>query len=389
MSETTLPKKYFGDFTEPLVETPNLVREQLDSYKRLIEEGLKSVFDEFSPISDYSDKKFSLDMSRFTIGKPEYDEHYAKYKRLTYKVPLRIDAKLVNKTTNETKSQEIFIADFPYMTEHGTFIINGVERVIVPQLARSYGVFFLKNIIKGGEYFGAKVIPARGAWVEIESEPDGAISVKIDRKRKFPITTLLRIFGFKGEKDMVAAFAGVNGAADVLKVSLESDPAKTTEESYIEIYKRLRDGDLATPDSAREFVNSIFSIERYDLSRVGRYQFNQRFDLPTTEKALDEQVLLKSDVIRIISHIITLNNTKGAVEDDIDHLGFRRVRYVGEMLQHQVRIGMSRLKRNIQDRMSTVDAETTLPIQFINPRPFQAAVMEFFSTNQLSQFMDQ
>ncbi len=389
MSNTALPKKHFGKFTQNLAETPNLVREQLDSYKRLIEEGIKAVFEEFSPIADYSGKKFDLDISRFSIGEPEYDEHYAKYKRLTYKVPLRIDAKLTNKTTGETKSQEIFLADFPYMTDHGTFIINGVERVIVPQLARSYGVFFLKNEIKGGEYFGAKVIPARGAWVEIDSEPDGGIYVKIDRKRKFPITTLFKVFGLTDEKAMLKALKGVTGAEDVIKASLANDHTESTADAYIEIYKRLRDGDLATPDSAREFVDSIFSKERYDLSRVGRYQFNHRFELPTTDKALDEQTLSTDDVVRIVAKIIELNSTKGATEDDIDHLGFRRVRYVGEMMQHQVRIGMSRMKRNIQDRMSTVDAETTLPIQFINPRPFAAAIMEFFSTNQLSQFMDQ
>ena len=389
MSTTALPKKYFGKFTDSLVETPNLVREQLDSYKWLIEEGIKSVFDEFSPISDYSGKKFDLDISKFIFGKPEYDEHYAKYKRLTYKIPLRIEAKLTNKTTGETKSQEIFLADFPYMTDHGTFIINGVERVIVPQLARSYGVFFLKNEIKGAGYFGAKIIPARGAWVEIESEPDGAIYVKIDRKRKFPVTTLLKVFGLEDEKAMHKAFQGIEGAAEVLNASLEQDETTSVSDAYIEIYKRLRDGDLATPDNAREFVTSIFSAERYDLSKVGRYQFNHRFGLPTTPKALESQVLTTDDIVRIVGHIITLNNTKGAHEDDIDHLGFRRVRYVGEMLQHQVRIGMSRMKRNIQDRMSTVDAETILPIQFVNPRPFSAAIMEFFSTNQLSQFMDQ
>lgn len=389
MSTTSLPKKHFGKFTKGLVETPNLVREQIDSYKRLLEEGVKSVFQEFSPISDYSGKKFDLDISKFTFGKPEYDEHYAKYKRLSYKIPLRIEAKLTNKTTGETKSQEIFLADFPYMTDHGTFIINGVERVVVPQLARSYGVFFLKNMLKGSEYFSAKIIPARGAWVEMESEPDGVIYVKIDRKRKFPVTSLLRVFGMEDEKAMLKAFKGVAGAEEVIKAALEVDIAEDTQAAYLEVYKRLRDGDLATPETAREFVDSIFSKERYDLSKVGRYQFNHRFGLPTTGKNLDEQTLLADDVVRIVSQIITLNNTKGAQEDDIDHLGFRRVRYVGEMMQHQVRIGMSRLKRNIQDRMSTVDAETIMPIQFINPRPFSAAVMEFFSTNQLSQFMDQ
>lgn len=389
MRNAALPKKHFGKFTSNLVETPNLVREQIDSYKRLIETGVKDVFEEFSPISDYSGKKFDLDISKFTFGKPEYDEHYAKYKRLSYKIPLRIEAQLTNKTTGETKSQEIFLADFPYMTDHGTFIINGVERVVVPQLARSYGVFFLKNLLKGAEYFSAKIIPARGAWVEVESEPDGVIYVKIDRKRKFPVSSLLRVFGLEDEQAMLKAFKDVPGADEVIKAALEVDIAEDTQASYLEVYKRLRDGDLATPETAREFVDSIFSKERYDLSKVGRYQFNHRFGLATGDKNLDEQTLTVDDVVRIVGQIITLNNTKGAKEDDIDHLGFRRVRYVGEMMQHQVRIGMSRLKRNIQDRMSTVDAETTIPIQFINPRPFSAAVMEFFSTNQLSQFMDQ
>ena len=389
MKKTALPKKHFGKYGKPMVEVPSLVREQLGSYEWLIEQGIKEVFNEFSPISDYSGKKFDLDISKFTFGKPEYDEHYAKYKRLTYKIPLRIEARLTNKTTGEKKNQEIFLADFPYMTDHGTFIINGVERVIVPQLARSYGVFFLKNEMKGAEYFGAKIIPQRGAWVEIESEPDGAIYVKIDRKRKFAATALLKVFGLEDLKAMEKAFKGIDGAKEVLAATLENDPTMTTDEAYIEIYKRLRDGDLATPENAREFVTSIFSAERYDFSRVGRYQFNHRFELPTTDKALDHQVLSQDDVVRILGHIITLNNTKGATEDDIDHLGFRRVRYVGEMMQHQVRIGMSRMKRNIQDRMSTLDAETILPIQFVNPRPFSAAIMEFFSTNQLSQFMDQ
>ncbi|PCI28696.1 DNA-directed RNA polymerase subunit beta, partial [Candidatus Kaiserbacteria bacterium] len=389
MSNIALPKRHFGKFNTNLTETPSLVQEQLKSYKRLLEVGVKSVFEEFSPISDYSGKKFDLDISKFTFGKPEYDEHYAKFKRLSYKIPLRIEAKLTNKTTGEVKTQEIFLADFPYMTDHGTFIINGVERVVVPQLARSYGVFFLKNEMKGSEYFGAKIIPARGAWVEIESEPDGAIYVKIDRKRKFPVTTFLKVFGLEDEKSMLKAFKGVEGAEEVIKASLENDITETTEAAFLEVYKRLRDGDLATAETAKDFVASIFSKERYDLSKVGRYQFNHRFELKTDGKSLGEQVLTKEDVIRIVGKIITLNKTKGAKADDIDHLGFRRVRYVGEMMQHQVRIGMSRLKRNIQDRMSTVDAETTLPVQFINPRPFSAAVMEFFSTNQLSQFMEQ
>ncbi len=389
MQNKQLPKKLFGHSRESLIEIPDLVREQKDSYKLLIEQGVREVFNEFSPIDDYTGKKFSLDISKYSFGKPEFDEHYAKFKRLTYSIPLKVQAKLHNKVTNETKTQEIFLADFPHMTPHGTFIINGVERVIVPQLARSYGVFFLTNVIKGVEYFGAKIIPARGAWMELEMEPDGAMYVKIDRKRKFPVTSLLRVFGLETEGEMLKALKDVEHAEDVIKATEEVDSAKTAVEAYIEIYKRLRDGDLATPDNAREFVENLFSIDRYDLSKVGRYRFNQRFDMSMEKKALAQQILSQEDIVKIVGNIIRLNNTDGAQPDDIDHLGFRRVRYVGEMLRHQVRIGMSRMKRNIQDRMSTVDPDVVLPVQFVNPRPFYAAVIEFFSTNQLSQFMDQ
>ncbi len=380
-------KKEFGKLRKPIVEVPDLVREQRESFKTLIENGVKEVFEEFSPIEDYTKKKFSLDISKFTFGKPEYDEHYAKYKRLTYSIPLKVQATLHNKITGDKKTQEIFLADFPYMTPHGTFILNGIERVIVPQLARSYGVFFLTTNFKGVDYFGAKIIPARGAWVEIETEPDGIIYVKIDRKRKFPITSLLRVFGLEKDEDILKAFD--KKYREVIEKNLEADPAKTVDDAYLEIYKRLRDGDLASIDNAKEYINGLFQKERYDLSRVGRYRFNQRFDMPIDEKALSEQVLTQKDLIKIIENIITLNNTPDAEPDDIDHLGFRRVRYVGEMLKHQLRVGMSRMKRNIQDRMSTVDPDVTLPVQFINPRPFYASLLEFFSTNQLSQFMEQ
>ena len=296
---------------------------------------------------------------------------------------------LPQKTFDSQKEQEIFFADIPMMTEHGTFIINGVERVIVPQLARSYGIFFTSQEQKGKTFFGAKIIPGRGAWVEIESEHDGIIYVKIDRKKKFPISSLLRIRGIETEKDMLALFKGVPHAEECIKATLEKDPAKTTDESYIEIYKRLRDGDLATVESAREFVDSLFSPERYDLSEIGRHHFNERFNRSLEKKALDERTLSTEDLRLILTRIIELNNTPGSLPDDIDHLGFRRVRYFGEMLTQRVRVGMTRMKRNIQDRMSTIESETSLPMQIINPRPLQAAIKEFFTTNQLSQFAGQ
>lgn len=359
------------------------------SFRWLLEEGFKEIFKEFSPINDYGDKKFELSFTRYEIGAPKYDEFYAKENMLTYEAPVRAIVKLKNKTTQSDKEQEIFLADFPLMTDHGTFIINGVERVIVPQLARSSGVFFTGNDYKGKTYFGAKIIPSRGAWIELESEPDGAVYVRIDRKRKFPVSSLLRVLGASFDKDMTDLLEKAEGGKESIAVALAKDPAKTVEEAYMEIYRRLRDGDLATAETAKDFVDSIFSEERYDLSIVGRVRFNERFKKPTDAKELNRRTVNLDDVVTIVKHILELNHTPGAAPDDIDHLGFRRVRYVGEMLQQKIRVGVSRMKRNIQDRMSTIEPETAQPIAFVNPRPLQASIKEFFTTNQLSQFMQQ
>lgn len=384
-----MPQKRFKFAKDPLVELPDLIQPQRESFKWFVEEGLKQIFKEFSPISDYSDKKFELKFKKYELGNPKCTPAYAKENKLTYDAPLRATVVLKNKTFESDKDQEIFMTDIPVMTEHGTFIINGVERVIVPQLARSYGIFFTAQELKGKTCFGAKIIPARGAWVEIESEADGVIYIKIDRKKKIPVSSLLRVFGLKDEKEMVSLFKDVERGPEYIKATIAKDPAKTVDDSYVEIYKRLRDGDLATVENAREFVNSIFSPERYDLSEIGRHHFNERNGRPTDKKATDERVITLEDIRLIISNIVRLNHEPGAVPDDIDHLGFRRVRYFGEMLQQRVRVGMTRMKRNIQDRMSTIEAETSLPMQIINPRPLQAAIKEFFTTNQLSQFMPQ
>jgi DNA-directed RNA polymerase subunit beta len=384
----TRPKKYFSKYKEPLVEFPNLLETQLVSFEWLVEKGLAEVFKEFSPINDYSGKKFQLDFVSFTLGEPKYDEHYAKANKLTYEGQLKARVKLLNKTMSETKEQEIFMADVPLMTAHGTFIINGVERVIVPQLARSFGIFFTEDEVKGKKHFGAKIIPARGVWIEIETDTDGSLVVRIDKKRKFPATSLLRVLGLHDNAAIEKAFAGTPHEA-IIKAALEKDVAKTLPESYVEIYKRLRDGDLATAENAKEFINSLFSSERYDLSPVGRFRFNKRFEKSMDEKELARRTISAEDVVAVLSHVLTLNATPGAKADDIDHLGQRRVRYVGEMLQQKVRVGMTQIKRNVQDRMSTIDTGTTLPIAIVNQRPLQARIKEFFTTNQLSQFMNQ
>src|SRR3990167_2429894 len=383
------PQKYFGKHREPLVKMPNLVESQLASFREFVDGGAERVFKEFSPMSDHAGKKFELKLVKFSFGDVRWDEHYAKKSMRTFEAPLSMVVKLKNKTTGEEKEQEIFLADFPWMTPHGTFIINGVERIVVPQLARSYGVFFEAVPMKGRTYFAAKIIPARGVWIEIESDPDGAMYVKVDRKRRFPVTALLRVLGLKTDKEIEAHFAKFATAQETIEATLKVDTAKTLEEAYVEIYRRLRDGDIATPDNARDHIESILSSERYDLSKVGRFHFNRRFNLPTKEADLTGSTLMLEDVARIIANIAELNANPTGEGDDIDHLGFRRVRFVGELLEQRMRVGLSRMKRNIQDRMAMVDAELSTPVSLINPRPFQAAIREFFTTDQLSQLMQQ
>jgi DNA-directed RNA polymerase subunit beta len=388
MKSVKREKKFFGKFKAPLISAPNMVAHQTDSFQWLLQKGLAEVFKEFSPITDYAEKKFELSFSAFEISKPKYDEHYAKDNKMSYEGQLKAKVKLKNKLLSTEKEQEIFLTDIPLMTDHGTFIINGIERVIVPQLARSFGVFFTTNEVKGKRYFGAKIIPSRGAWIEIESDADDLIYVKIDKKRKFPVTSLLRVMGGT-DKQIAEHFKDNELANKAMELNLAKDHAKTTDDSYIEIYKRLRDGDLATAENAKEFINGIFSADRYDISKVGRFRFNKRFSKSMDVKELDRKTINLDDLFAIIANIVTLNHDEDAIEDDIDHLGSRRVRFVGELFQAKVRIGMSQMKRNIQDRMSTVEPDITMPVNFISPRPLQARIKEFFTTNQLSQFMAQ
>ena len=382
-------QKTFGAYRTPAVELPDLVGHQRGSFDWLLKDGLSELFKEFSPVTDYSGKKFELQFEAFEVGEPKYDEEFARENMRTYEAPLKVTVKLVNKTFGSEKSQEIFLSDMPIMTPHGSFIVSGVERAIVPQLARSFGAFFVSELIRGKPFFGAKIIPLRGVWIEIDSEADGAIFVKIDRKRKFPITQLFTVFGAGIGPATLKLFADDALARAAIEATLAHDEAKSVEEAYIEIHRRMRDGDLATPENAKNFVQSLFSSERYDLGKVGRHRLNARFGLPVTDKALEKRTLALADFVRIVAEITKLNADPAARPDDIDHLGFRRVRFVGELLQSRMRVGMSRMKRNIQDRMSTIESETTLPMALMNPRPFQAAVREFFTANQLSQFMDQ
>ena len=402
-----MEKKYFSQYQKPLLELPNLIKIQKDSYRWLLIDGLKDIFRDFSPIKDYSEKKFELSFLGFAIDPPRLDEYHAVLNQLSYDTPLRVRVKLVNKVLKQEKEQEIFMADFPLMTEHGTFVINGNERVVVPQLARSYGVFFTENEIRGRKYFGAKIIPSDGAWVEFETESDDCLWVRIDRKRKFPFSYLLKVFADlesraallaapkRGESagrivtnDEIKTLLEMKSERPYVEKTLARDTTTSADEAYLEIYRRLRDSDLASAVPAREFITGLFSREKYDLSTIGRLRLNRRFEhSPSTES--ENRTLTFDDLVVIIRHIITLSNTPDAVGDDIDHLGLRRVRGVGEMLQQKLRIGMIQMKRNIQDRMSTIDSSAILPIQFLSPRPLQARLKEFFTTNQLSQFMNQ
>jgi len=378
-------KKYFKKFKKSLVELPNLVESQLVSYQKFVEGGIDSVLKEFTPIEDYSGKKFKMEFLDFEFKKPDYDEFYAKENKKTYQATIKVNVKLTNKILKIEKEQEIFLTDFPMMTEHGTFIINGVERVIVPQLSRSFGMFFTAQELKGRKYFGVKIIPYRGAWIEIDSEPGGLIYVKIDRKRKFLVSSLLRVMAPR-ETDLISLFKDKE-VKEIIQKSIESDSAKSVDDSYIEIHRKLRDGELTTASHSKVFVDGVLDEKNYDLHKVGRFYFNKRFGKSMEKKELERKTISLDDLVTIIEHIVELNRTPGADEDDIDHLGSRRLRYFGEMVQQKFRVGMYQIKRNVQDRMSIIGVDVTLPIQLINPRPLQARIKEFFATNQLSQFM--
>ncbi len=384
----TRDKKYFSKYRKPLVEIPNLLNQQIHSFEWLLKEGLKETLQEFTPITDYSSKKFELTFGELFMEEPKFDEHYAKVNKLSYEAALKVRAVLKNNVTGVHKDQELFLSDFPIMTDRATFIINGVERVIVPQLTRSSGVFFTVQDVKGKRAFGAKIIPARGIWIELESDAEGIVYVRIDKKRKFPITGLLKIFGLTNAEKILKAFKEKPEYQEFLKKTLEKDDL-SLDEVYVDVYKRLRDGDMANAENAKEFIDSLFTPEKYDFSSVGRYRFNKRFEKDDSEKALERKTIDLDDLVTIVKYIYDLNLDPQSQPDDIDHLGFRRVRYVGELLQQKFRVGMTQIKRNVQDKMSTVDADIASPVQLVNQRPLQARIKEFFTTNQLSQFMDQ
>jgi len=387
MSEPT-KRKYFNSKYSAM-PLPDLIEVQKTSYDWFIKKGLTELFKEISPIRDIIGRDLELYFEKYYLDEAKFDEVYAKARNSTYEAPLRVQTKLVNKRTGVVKEQEIYLGEIPLMTDRGTFIVNGIERVVVSQLIRSAGVFFNSQNFKGKKYYGAKIIPNRGAWLEIETNLNNVITVKIDRKRKISVTALLRAFGMITNEEIIKTFSDVDtGENKYIEATLEKDPSKTQEDAHREVYKRIRPGDLATASDAKQLIdNMFFNFERYDFARVGRYKLNLRFD---EDYSLEpENLTLKlDDVINIIKEVIKLNNSQKEA-DDIDHLGNRRVRAIGELVQNRFRIGMARMERIIKDKMSTLDINNLNPGQLVNARPVIGAVKDFFMSHQLSQFMDQ
>ena len=374
-----------GDQALPI---PDLTAHQKDSWADFVENGLREVFEELNPIDDYTGQKLSLRFKDYYFKDPKETEQEAKYNLATYEAPLHVLVELENKTTGEKKEQDIYFGDYPWMTERATFIINGTERVIVSQLIRSAGVFFNAETVGLKRYYGAKVIPGRGAWLEFETAPNGAIYIKIDRRRKMPVTTFLRALGLS-KSEINERFSGVDaGEVKYIEATFEKDTSSSQGEALLEVYRRIRPGDLATVENAKSMIERMFfDPKRYDYSNVGRFKINRRlgFDTPNEPQY---RTLQMDDVVAIISEIIRLNNTQEPA-DDIDSLANRRVKLVGELVQRQFRLGMLRLQRNILDRMSMASLEEVTPSQLLNSRPVVAAVKEFFATSQLSQLMDE
>ncbi len=444
------------------LELSNLLEIQKDSYQLFVTEGIGEVFKEFSPIESFSGS-LSLEIGDYVLDTPRYSIKECKDRQITYAAPLKVQARLFNNETGEVKEQEIFFGDMPLMTDSGTFIINGAERVIVSQLVRSPSVYFSKEIDKNGKpMFASKVIPTRGTWLEYETDAKDVLYVRIDRTRKVPLTTLLRAFGLSSDEDILAMFDD----HELLKNTLEKDSTKNTDEALIEIYEKLRPGEPITLDSAKnQLITRFFDSFRYDLAKVGRYKFNRKLnvserllnctlaedivvdgevvcpkdtlitksilanlekyfydgygkveveinhDLDThdvvqivkvysnhdknkivsiigNDNDIEDKTLTISDVYASVSYYLNLHDGIGNL-DEIDHLGNRRIRQVGELLQNQFKIGVSRMERVIRERMTTQDIETVTPKTLINIRPITAVIKEFFGSSQLSQFMDQ
>jgi DNA-directed RNA polymerase subunit beta len=374
---------------------PNLIELQLESFTWFLENGLRDLFDEISPIQDFTGRVMELRFKDYEFEEPKYTELECRTRDLTFSKPLYVWVELLIKETGEIQRQRVYMGDFPFMTDQGTFIINGAERVVVSQLVRSPGVYYtaVPDPATGRELFSAKVIPNRGAWLEFETAARGQLYVKVDRKRKLEATKLLRAVGYESNDEMSALFASIDtGETAYIASTLDKDSTSTRQEALIEVYKKLRPGDPPTGDNAEKLVESLFfNFRRYDLGRVGRYKLNKKLG-PVAERLgislPAERTISKQDIAAIVGQLIELNQGLGTA-DDIDHLGNRRIRANGELIQNAFRVGLLRMERVVRERMSIQETDKATPNALINIRPVVAAMKEFFGGSQLSQFMDQ
>jgi len=374
---------------------PNLIELQLNSFNWFIENGLRELLDEISPIQDFTSRVMELRFKEYEFEAPKYSELECRTRDLTFSKPLYVWVELLVKETGEIQRQRVYMGDFPFMTEEGTFIINGAERVVVSQLVRSPGVYYtsVDDPATGRLLFNAKVIPNRGAWLEFETAARGQLYVKVDRKRKLEATKLLRAVGYESNDEISGLFSRIDsGETAYVASTLEKDSTNTRGEALIEVYKKLRPGDPPTGDNAEKLVESLFfNFRRYDLGRVGRYKVNKKLSAVADRMGITlpgQRTISKEDIAAIVGHLIELNNGLGTA-DDIDHLGNRRIRANGELIQNAFRVGLLRMERVVRERMSIQEADKATPNALINIRPVVAAMKEFFGGSQLSQFMDQ
>jgi len=388
----TQERKFFTNKREAM-PVPDLIEVQKSSYNWFLKTGIKELLEEVSPMADFSGRDLEIYLEDYYIDEPRFDEIVCRDRNITYEAPLRITARLINQKTKKERSQEIYLGDVPLMTDRGTFVVNGIERVIVSQLIRSAGAFFTAENIRGRRYYGAKIIPNRGAWIEIETDQNNVLWIKVDRKRKVAATSLLRAFGYETDEEIYELFKDVNTHPEInyIEETIKKDVASNENEGLIEVYKRIRPGDLATSDNAKSLIHAtFFNFDRYDLGDVGLYKFRNRFgeDLDKDKDKKEARVLSPEKLAMVLREIIRLNVSQEA-PDDVDHLGNRRIRAVGELVQNRFRVGLARMERIVKDRMSTFEEEKLVPNKLINARPVTSAVKEFFMSSQLSQFMDQ
>ena len=361
-----------------VMDVPNLISIQTDSFKWFMEEGITEAFNDVCPIENAT-KDMCVELGAHKFGDPKYTVDECKEKDVSFQAPLFAQIRFINRETGEIKEQEVFMGDFPLMTPRGTFIINGTERVVVSQLVRSPGVYFSSERDKTSDktIFGAKVIPSRGAWLEFETDKRDILSVRIDRKRKQPATLLLRALGIAETREEIVE---VLGSSEMVLRTLDRDPATTKDEALIELYKRFRPGEPPTIDSARTLLDGLFfNPQRYDLAKVGRYKANKKLGF---DPDFDSSTLTEDDIIATMRYIVALHEgEEGFAVDDIDHFGNRRIRTVGELIQNQFRIGLSRMERVVRERMSMQEPDEITPQSLVNIRPIVASIKEFFGSS--------